>query len=716
VNRREGMRHLRRLGQSSLAFGLAFSLLFAPCTALDGWAASPATKPPRDADIVQIRGGISVGAKGNEVISSLSLRDADIKDVLYSIAEQADINLIVDDAVEGTISVDLKNVSVNKVLEYVMTLADLTYYRDGNTFIITTAENASEKSLNRVVLKSIRVKYSNAQEIAQVLSQTIFNINRPGGNAQAIVTADPRTNSILVMGNQSDIDLVNRALAELDFPVERKTYFLKNARPIDVADAISQTMFSVGLVAANALNGVAGAGGIGGQAGANTVGGVGGGVGGGIAGGGLAGAGGLGATGGVGATTGVGGTAALGTTAGATGGAGLAGGGTTNTGAGGIGGGAGSGTTGGINGSGVQVLRGGPMTFIANQMNNTLTMIGTAELIDQAEKMLYDVDIRLPQVAIQVSIVQVDENRNKGFRVGFNSNAPGQGNFQGRNGGFFFNGGSSTIFLSKNGTGANTTGSKSLLENLQFNSTFNLTKGKLLANPTVIALSGRNASINVTRQIFAGNQVIAIPGTTVPGGALSQPLLTNVGIQLNITPTVDSEGTVRLSLSPSVSAPSGSVDAGASGTITLTSNSNLSVQDVRVQDGETLVLGGLIQELSTAGVAKFPFLSDIPIIGALFRANQTNTTTRSELLILVTPHIIKEEGVPYFRKDWRDQLSYAQYHSFVAGEPPILPDDNPLPVNAKQSNLKLVAPKLDRTVNEQSNNALPLSPYTEVLK
>lgn len=214
------------------------------------WTAASAATPANDSSTVQIKTGIALGAKGDQIIPSISLRDADIKDILYSLSEQGGFNLLVDDGVTGTLSLDLKNTSINKILEYVMTLADLTYYKDGGTMIITSKKTGDDKSLNKLVLKSIPVKYSNAQDLSDVLNNTVFSVSRPGGNKKAVATADPRTNSILVMGNELDIDLANRALQQLDFPLQHKTFFLKNAKPEDVANTISQTLFSIGLKSA----------------------------------------------------------------------------------------------------------------------------------------------------------------------------------------------------------------------------------------------------------------------------------------------------------------------------------------------------------------------------------------------------------------------------------------------------------------------------------
>jgi len=65
------------------------------------------------------------------------------------------------------------------------------------------------------------------------------------------------------------------------------------------------------------------------------------------------------------------------------------------------------------------------------------------------------------------------------------------------------------------------------------------------------------------------------------------------------------------------------------------------LSNVRIKDGETLVLGGLVQEYESKTVSKTPLLGDIPVIGFLFR-NSTTTNSKQEMVIMITPRIIKD--------------------------------------------------------------------------
>ena len=74
---------------------------------------------------------------------------------------------------------------------------------------------------------------------------------------------------------------------------------------------------------------------------------------------------------------------------------------------------------------------------------------------------------------------------------------------------------------------------------------------------------------------------------------------------------------------------------------TLLQRRDLELKNIRVKDGETLILAGLIKENETQSVQKMPILSDLPIIGSFFRGNSSEKT-REELVIMVTPHIVKD--------------------------------------------------------------------------
>jgi len=74
---------------------------------------------------------------------------------------------------------------------------------------------------------------------------------------------------------------------------------------------------------------------------------------------------------------------------------------------------------------------------------------------------------------------------------------------------------------------------------------------------------------------------------------------------------------------------------------TLLSRRDIDLKNVRIKDGETLVLGGLIQESEQKTVSKIPFLGDLPLIGSVFRST-SSSKTKNELVIMITPKILND--------------------------------------------------------------------------
>jgi type II secretory pathway component GspD/PulD (secretin) len=158
----------------------------------------------------------------------------------------------------------------------------------------------------------------------------------------------------------------------------------------------------------------------------------------------------------------------------------------------------------------------------------------------------------------------------------------------------------------------------------------NQSKAKILAAPKVVTINGQPARIEAV-------QDIRFRTSTVSNGVVSSDFKTvSAGIILAVTPTINAEDRITLQIKPESSFPTQqSTDAGP---IIRTRTAQTTVS---IRDGETLVIGGLIDDQDTKGVTKVPVLGDIPIIGVFFRSNFTRKV-RNELLVFVTPRIIKD--------------------------------------------------------------------------
>jgi type IV pilus assembly protein PilQ len=170
-----------------------------------------------------------------------------------------------------------------------------------------------------------------------------------------------------------------------------------------------------------------------------------------------------------------------------------------------------------------------------------------------------------------------------------------------------------------------------------------LNDAKIVSNPTIVTLNNTEASINVGQQYpipsYSFNQQT---GTF----QVDNFVYKDIGIILKVTPQVNSRGFIKLTLAPEVSQNQGTTSfGGASGASIPIIGSRKAVTQVSLKDGYTMGIGGLISTNFNKGVNKVPLLGDIPIIGYLFKQDQTNNVV-DNLVIFITAKTISAEGAP----------------------------------------------------------------------
>ena len=121
---------------------------------------------------------------------------------------------------------------------------------------------------------------------------------------------------------------------------------------------------------------------------------------------------------------------------------------------------------------------------------------------------------------------------------------------------------------------------------------------------------------------------------------------------------IDDNGFVTMRINPTVSAPAASIDT-QQGQITLVQSRDLQSGLVRLRDGQTLILSGVIQETDRTTVSKVPILGDIPILGALFRST-TRENSRQEVVIIVTPQILDDSDRSNFGYNYQPSRDVQQ--------------------------------------------------------
>jgi type II secretory pathway component GspD/PulD (secretin) len=301
----------------------------------------------------------------------------------------------------------------------------------------------------------------------------------------------------------------------------------------------------------------------------------------------------------------------------------------------------------------VQISPTGPL-LIPNTRLNTLTLMGTAEQIALAEQMIPVYDRMVPQVAIEVSLVEIRDISNKelgvgygqdreNVAVGFNNTTASPavpGTVSGLTAGFLTNNSTNPATSVFRWLSGPVQPSRAIA--MQVNALLRTSRAKVLANPTIIATHDQEAVISMMDEIIQSVTVNVNPTTGGPG-ALQRTFEAEIGqagIALQLWPKVGSDGTIRMTVTPNISSVAEvRVDPLSGGRITLLSRRNVSAQQVTLRDGQSLVMAGFIDDRDTDNLSKIPGLGDMPILGALARSS-ARSRQRSELVLILTPHIV----------------------------------------------------------------------------
>ena len=166
-------------------------------------------------------------------------------------------------------------------------------------------------------------------------------------------------------------------------------------------------------------------------------------------------------------------------------------------------------------------------------------------------------------------------------------------------------------------------------------------EAKVISSPRTVTLDNEPARIEVTRASPIINVTAGTANTT--GG--SQIQYTNLGVILNVTPRISANNYVNLKVSPEVSRIFDTVskNLGVQGTFQADEYDIRKIETrVMIPSGNTLVLGGLVQDDVRNGSTKVPVLGDIPVVGYLFRSD-TRSRQKSNLLVFLTPTIVQDE-------------------------------------------------------------------------
>jgi general secretion pathway protein D len=285
--------------------------------------------------------------------------------------------------------------------------------------------------------------------------------------------------------------------------------------------------------------------------------------------------------------------------------------------------------------------------IIPDNQNNSLLIYATAAEDDKINAMLSKIDISPVEVRIDATIAEVDLDNALQYGTQF----------------FFKSGDINAVLSTATTAGLNASfpgfvlsGAGSDAAPLAISALQSVTKVNILSSPELMVLDGQSASLQV------GDLVPYLSQTSQSTVTSNSDVINSIdyretGIILQVTPHVGSDGLVTMDVAQEVSGVLNGTTT--SGINSPTFSERAVTSRVAVADGQTIGLAGLISDNDSHAKSGIPFLQNVPLLGDL-AGSQTNSRTRTELLVLITPHVVRNQNdADALTADLREQLPNA---------------------------------------------------------
>ncbi|MFO1015791.1 MAG: secretin N-terminal domain-containing protein [Caulobacteraceae bacterium] len=290
----------------------------------------------------------------------------------------------------------------------------------------------------------------------------------------------------------------------------------------------------------------------------------------------------------------------------------------------------------------------------ADTTHNALLVQGDAAAVADIRALVEGLDAPIPQVVIEVTIVEVTLNNDFRFGVQWSFND------QSGNAAALTQGASSTPTLEFPGLAYSYTGM-----NVQatLNALASKTNVEVLSKPIIVTQNNKEATLQIGDQVPIVTQQTANV-TTPQASVINTVQYRDTGVLLRVTPRIGAGDVVTLQVNQEASEVSATTTSGIDSP---TIQQRRFQSTVAVPSGGTVVLGGLIRATRTRNSAGLPLLSEIPLVGGLF-GDTNNTVRRTELLIILTPRIIRSpDETAEVTDDLRERLSRIRDSRFING-------------------------------------------------
>jgi general secretion pathway protein D len=476
---------------------------------------------------------------------TLRLRQTPLADALRLIATRHKLSFSIAPDVGGTVDTDFYGERLDRILEVLVSTNNLHVRRFGTTYMFSGSPRAGLGGV-----RVFQLNYASATDLVKILQDALASsgIGSLGGAAAApavapaapaapgspaataaapaatgpLLTADPRSNAIIVSGNAYFQEQVAKLVARLDRPHSHRLFRLNYIKAEEAASLLTGSLFA----------------------------------------------------------------------------------GAQNTG----------------------------VKFIPLARENALMVVASAEDIRLVDEVIRKVDRRLRQVMIEVRLVELAGTSNSLLGVTFDAQS---GTLTGG-------------WQPATGLDLGYAPLQDALSQLRvkINALLRDNKARLLASPSLVAMDSKESRIEITDDII---EKVLIETTVNANNIFTRQNVTlgTAGVTLAITPKINPDGFISMKVDPTISFIRETVRGATNAEIlaTLKSSRKLTTPEVRVRDGETLVIGGLNQERTTETADKMPLLGDLPFLGSVFRRTDISKTT-TELLVMITPRVVVEQDPP----------------------------------------------------------------------
>ena len=287
------------------------------------------------------------------------------------------------------------------------------------------------------------------------------------------------------------------------------------------------------------------------------------------------------------------------------------------------------------------------ISIVTDDGNNALVISATPSEIRRIRRILAQIDTMPAQVLIEATIAEVTLNDNLKFGLRW-----------------FFEKGGNEFSLTDSVVNAltpaipalsgfsyflNTANAKVLL-----NALAGITNVNVISSPSLMTLNNKRAVLQIGDEVPIATQ--SVTSVQIAGAPIVNSIsFRNTGVILSITPRISDNGQVLLEIEQEVS----DVKATSSSKIDSPTIQQRRIKTtVSVADGGSIVLAGMMQDRATRSREQIPLLGDVPVVGNLFK-NKDDTIARTELLITITPQIVKDNAqVGLIAAEFRDRLNF----------------------------------------------------------